>query len=395
MSIKAYPEAWATHAALRQAAGRWHRRGLLTASQQAAIAAAYPLGYYRPTWWVRVGLFVATAIGIGSTGGFTAVFLEAIARLHLGEFAYFVPWLLGSLVGLELLVRNSQHYRSGVDNALLYSALLAWACVVGYALRGTNFDSLASPSLALWLVPMLLALLVALVRYADPLVAAAAFAAALALGANALLQSSLGRALLPFGVLLLAGALLRALRGLPARADYFYYRPAYYVLRTLGLATLYLAGNYLVVREGNAALLGGGGPSAEIPFAGLFWALTLAVPLAYLGLALRHHDRLLLWLGVLALAFSAFTVRTYHAVLPPAVAATLAGALLLLGALAALRYLRQPRHSLTAEADDEGHPPVNLESFITLETAHVPAAPASGFEFGDGSTGGGGADGRF
>lgn len=394
MSFKAYPEAWANHAALRQAAGRWHRRGLLSASQQAAIVATYPVGYYRPAWWVRVGLLVATSIGVGSAVGFTAGFLEIVARLHLGELWYFGLWLLGSLVGLELLVRNSRHYRSGVDNALLYSALLAWAFVVGYGLRSTTFNSLASPGLAFWLVPMLLALLVALVRYADPLVAAAAFAAALALGANSLLQSSLGRALLPFGLLLAAGALLWALRGLPARADYFYYRPAYYVLRTLGLATLYLAGNYLVVREGNAALLGGGGPSAEIPFAALFWALTLAGPLAYLALALRRPDRLLLWLGALALAFSIFTVRTYHAVLPPAVAATLAGALLLLGALAALRYLRRPRHGLTAAAD-EARPPVNLESFLTLETAHVPTAPAPGFEFGGGSTGGGGAQGQF
>jgi hypothetical protein len=390
MSFRAYPEAWATHAALREAAQRWQRRGLLSASQQAAIAAAYPLGYYRPTWWVRVGLFVATSFCVSATS------VSIVALVAEWSFlAYGILLLVGSLLCLELLVRNSQHYRSGVDNALLYSTLLAWGCVVGYALRDTNFDSLASPRLALWLLPMLLALGLALVRYADPLVAAATWVAVLALEANVLLQSSLGRALLPFAVMLAAGALLWGLRGLPARADYFYYRPAYYVLRTLGLATLYLAGNYLVVREGNAALLGGGGPAAEIPFAGLFWALTLAVPLVYLVLGLRHHDRLLLWLGVLALAFAVFTVRTYHAVLPPAVAATLAGGLLLALALGALRYLRQPRHGFTAEADEDVRPPVNLESFVQLETAHVPAAPTPGFEFGGGSSGGGGAEGRF
>ncbi|NML66417.1 hypothetical protein HHL22_14490 [Hymenobacter sp. RP-2-7] len=390
MSFKAYPEAWATHAALREAAQRWQRRGLLTASQQVAIEAAYPLGYYRPAWWVRMALFIATAFCISATSG---SFAALVGEWH--PLFYSILLLLGSLLFLELLVRNGQHYRSGADNALLYSALLAWAWLIGYALRDTGFDSLASPRLALWLVPVLLALLLALVRYADPLVAAATWVAGLALGANALLQSSLGRALLPFGLMLAAGALLWGLRRLPARADYFYYRPAYYVLRTLGLATLYLAGNYLVVREGNAALRGGVGPSTEIPFAGLFWALTCAGPLAYLGLALRRHDRLLLWLGMLALAFSIFTLRTYHAVLPPAVAATLAGTLLLLGALAALRYLRRPRHGLTAEADDDVRPPVNLESFVQLETAHVPAAPTPGFEFGGGSTGGGGAEGRF
>ena len=391
MSFKAYPEAWATHAALRQAAGRWHQRGLLAASQQAAIAAAYPAEYYRPDWWVRVGLFIATALGIGSAAGAMGL----VTDFKLSPIAYGLVLLLGCLTALELLIQNGHHYRSGADNALLYSALLAWAFIMGYLLRNASFDSLGSPYLWRWLVLVLLALVVALVRYADPLVAAATCAATLALLANALLQSSMGRLLLPFAVMVVAGALLLALRQVPARADYWYYRPAYLTGRTLGLAVLYLAGNYLVVREGNAALLSGGGPSQQIPFAMLFWAFTFAGPLLYLVLALRRADRLLLWLGVLALAFASYTVRFYHSLLPPALAATLAGAALLAGALAALRYLRTPRHGLTAEADDEVPPPVSLETFLTAETAHVPAAPAPGFEFGGGSTGGGGAEGRF
>jgi hypothetical protein len=391
MSIKVYPAAWAQDDALRAAASRWQRRGLLTSAQQAAIEAAYPRGYQRPNNWIRLLLFGATLLAI-ATG------IGSLLVLTAGEFnplVYHLIVLVGLASLLELAIKNSRQYRSGVDNALLYSTLLAWAFLIEYMGRNTFSSSLTSPTLWLWLVPVLGALLVTLVRYADPLVAAISFVVALALLANILLQSALGRLLLPFGAMAVAGALLLALRRLLARPDYFYYRSAGLVLRTLGLAALYLAGNYLVVREGNAQLLGTGGPSGQIPLAPLFYVLTASMPMVYIMLGLRRHDRLLLNLGLLALAFSLFTLRYYRQLLPPEIAATVGGAVLLLGALAALRYLRVPRHGLTAAADAEASPHFNLESFIVAQTAHVPAAPEAGFQFGGGQSGGGGADSSY
>ena len=391
MNNKAYPSIWANDEAVRTAARRWWRLGLLEQAQHTAIEAAHPISYYRPAFWIRVVLFGATLLG-GITG---LVFLLLTTSGELNPFAYGAVVLLACLILLESLINNSHHYRSGVDNALLYGALLAWAFLVEYVGRDTISGSLASPTVWMLLLPMLLALLAALVRYADPLVAAASFVAGLALLANILLQSTLGRLLLPFGMMAAAAALLLALRRLPARPDYFYYRSAGLVLRVLGLAGLYLAGNYLVVREGNAQLLGGGGPSAQIPLAPLFYACTAGIPLVYMVLGLRRHDRLLLTLGLLALAFSLFTLRYYRQVLPPEIAATVGGAVLLLGALAALRYLRAPRHGLTAAADTEAAPHFNLESLVVAQTAHAPTAPAAGFEFGGGHSGGGGAEGSY
>jgi hypothetical protein len=63
--------------------------------------------------------------------------------------------------------------------------------------------------------------------------------------------------------------------------------------------------------------------------------------------------------------------------------------------LAALRYLRTPRHGLTAAPDDEATPHFNLESLIVAQTAHVPAAPEAGFQFGGGHSGGGGANSTY
>ncbi|TVT37670.1 hypothetical protein FNT36_21080 [Hymenobacter setariae] len=391
MNTKAYPATWAQGDAVRAAASRWQRRGLLTPAQRATIEAAHPVTYYRPNNWIRVLLFVVTLLGAGTAMASATI----TTAFELGPVAYALLTLIGHLAALELLIKKSRYYRSGVDNALLYGALLAWAFLIACLGRDTDPSALTDPALWRWLVPVLLALLAALVRYADPLVAATSFAAAFALLFNVLLQSALGRLLLPFGMMAAAGALLLALRQLPARDDYFYYRSAGLVLRTLGLAVFYLAGNYLVVREGNAQLLGGGGPSTQIPLAPLFYVFTAGIPLVYIGLALRRHDRLLLTLGLLALAFSIFTLRNYRSLLPPEIAATVGGAVLLLGALAALRYLRTPRHGLTAAADAEARPYFNLESLVVAETAHAPAAPEPGFEFGGGHSGGGGADSSY
>lgn len=387
MSLNAYPLVWATADAMRTAAHRWQQRGLLTPAQRAAIDAAYPSHYYRPNIWIRVLLLLLTGLGVAVGLGFAA--LVTVGSLPPVVYGGLV--LVGAVALLELVIKKSSHYRSGVDNALLYSALLAWRFLASELSEQLAASSSVSTCLLLLLLPVLLA---ALVRYADPLVAAASFAATFALLGNVLLQSALGRLLLPFGVMAAAGALLLALRPLPARADYFYYRSAGLVLRTLGLAVLYLAGNYLVVREGNAYLLGGG-PSAQIPLAPLFYACTAGIPLVYIALGLRRHDRLLLTLGLLALAFSLFTLRYYRSLLPPEVAATLGGAVLLLGALAALRYLRTPRHGLTAAADTDTAPHFNLASLVVAQMAHAPAAPVAGFEFGGGQSGGGGAESSY
>ena len=399
MKLKAYPPEWADHDALRAAVHRWQRRGLLTAEQQAAIHAAHPVAYVRPLLFLRVGLFIATWLGVGSVAGS----LVAITQFDGGVAPYCLVVLAGALLVLELVIRNNRHYHSGVDNALLYAALCAWGGLVFYvlyqlaplALRGDWL--LGGPVLWLGLLLLLAAQVVALLRYADPVVAVATFGTALVLLVSVVLTTSLGFLLLPFAVMAAAAGLHIWLRKLEARPDYFYYRSCLLVLRTLALAVIYLAGNYLVLREGQAELLDKyhTGPSAQIPLAWLFYASTAIVPLAYIGLGLRRHDRLLLSLGVLALAFSLFTLRYYHAVLPPELAATFGGLLLIALTLAALRYLRTARHGFTAAADDAHNPHFNLESVITAQTAHVPAAPEAGFQFGGGQSSGGGAEGAF
>ncbi|RFP66121.1 hypothetical protein D0N36_05220 [Hymenobacter lapidiphilus] len=404
---KAYNPVWARNSALQAAAYRWNRRGLLPLPQLQAIREAYPLDYYRPNIYLRILLFLLTVLGYVAAGGIIAVSAYELLQSTLSSSDTAIIGLIALLAAvagqlvLRQIITSSRTYHAGSDQALLYLSLSfaggALYCFMLVLLPpSADLFALTSPYLALWLLPVLALLLWATARFGDALVAALAYMVALLLLANALLQFGVGRLMLPFAVMALAAVLYRLVRYLATRTDYWYYRTCFITLEVLALATFYLGGNYLVVREDNAAI-GGLPVSTQIPFAPVFYVLTALVPLFYLYYGLRRHRRTWLLTGLVALAFSGYTLRFYHSVLPPAVASALLGAFLIGLMAAALRYLRTPRHGLTAApADDSGgRPGLNLEALIVAQTAHAPQAPEPGLQFGGGQSGGGGAQGQY
>lgn len=399
MRLQAYNPDWAFSAALRGHAARWQRQLLLSAGQLAAIEAAYATDFYRPAWALRVGLFLFTWFGMSMSGGLVLLLTGA-------SFVLSSVFCCGACFAiLELLIRERRLYRCGIDSALLYGGLGTAVFLIFYVFfelvlpisLGAGFDLRNG-----WLMPPLLLcgglLAAATVRYADALVAAAAFGAVLLLVTLLGLQSRAGQTLLPFLLMGTAGAALLmrryAVRRLAQTLLADYYATCLLTLKVLALAVLYLAGNYLVVREGNASLLHLH-ESAQIPFAPLFYFFTAAIPAVYIVLGLRRADRALLLTGLVTLVFSLYTLRHYHSVMPPEVAAVSAGVLLTVLAAALLRALRPARWGYTSLPDDVPQH-FNFENLIQAQTAHAPGAPAAGsFAFGGGSSGGGGATGQF
>lgn len=392
MATKAYNPAWARHAAVRQAAARWQKQGFITPAQHTAIEAAHPLDYYRPNIFLRIGLFFFTCLGALAGAGFIGM----ITEFNLPAIC--LACGLGAFFLLEAIIHNPpRHYASGFDTALLYIGLVNVAALLAYgyeqALPSSYTRDFDSPATGLLLVPLLALFAAATVRYADRLVGAFTYLLYLAIVANVMLQSAIGQALLPFAIMLASGGAYLLFRRLSRRADADYYQPALMLAKVLALATFYLGGNYLVVREGNA-VLHHQYESTQVPFAPLFYLFTVAIPLLYIVLGLRRHNRPMLLLGLLVVGFSIYTYRHYRSLLPVEIALSLGGLVLIAFAAWALRYLRTPRHGLSAASDDE-EPHFNLESLIVAETAEVPAAQPTGFAFGGGGSGGGGATGQF
>ncbi|OON70605.1 hypothetical protein [Hymenobacter sp. CRA2] len=401
MSLYAYDPIWPRHEAIQEQATRWHKRGLLSAEQLTAVQAAFPLTFYRPHLFLRIGLFLFTTLGALAGVGFVGM---------MCQFHFLGMLLLSLAIGavvLELVVRGKHLYHSGADNALLYLELAGLVTLIFYLvyrqLNQYGYEDVQDPVpgtvlLSVALLFTLVVLLLATLRYADRLVAIATYLNALLLLGNLLLMLPHGTLLLPFALgAASAGAYVWFTRQLRQPERQYYHR-CLRLLRGVALGTAYLSVNYWAVREGNAALLPGYVyQSPQIPLAPLFYLFTAGIPLVYLLQGLRRPDRTWLWLGLLTAAFSVFTLRYYRSVLPAPWAATLAGALLTGVAVWATRYLRRPHHGLTAAADEAEDPQLNLESLIVAQTAHSAptATEAAGVQFGGGHSGGGGATGAY
>ncbi|UOQ71739.1 hypothetical protein [Hymenobacter cellulosilyticus] len=407
MSKKAYNEEWIFNRLVQDTARRWGKAKLLLPEQVKAIGEAFPSEFYQPHLFIRIALFIFTCLGNMTAAGlvFLAVMGIGSPRGDSEEVRGLLGCLLcggGSLLLLEVLISSNHLYRSGVDNALLYLgvAYFAVALVIGYDLlmpHSIDLDDLQEYGL-LWPLLALLAvvMLTAIIRYADPLAAALTQLLYLGIVGAVVLRLPLGRALLPFALMLACVGSYWLVRQLTRRPDYLYYRPAVRTVKALTLAFFYLAGNYLVVREANA-LLNHLEFSQQIPFAPLFYLFTVAIPLVYLYQGLRRADRILLYAGLLGLCFSIYTYRFYRSVLPPEWALTLGGLFLIGLSGWALRYLRPARHGLTSQpAGSPAFSQLNLESLVmshVTESSLQPHEP--GFQFGGGESGGGGAEGKW
>ncbi|GAB3296842.1 hypothetical protein [Hymenobacter tenuis] len=409
MKAKAYNEQWIFNGFVQKAARRWRKSHLLSDAHVSDITQAFPDEHYSPHLFIKITLFIFTCIG--SAGASLLFFLSVLGSFSNGNSSVDEESLIMScsllcsvfaFILLETLIVSKRLYRSGVDNALLYIALGFGVAALLYFYNKALIGSLdLEGSLVrgvLWqlLLPVWFLLLVALVRYADPLVGAVSFGVYLAIVVAFMLPFALGKALLPFALMLATVGSYYTTTQLARRADYPYYQTCLRTLKVLALACFYLAGNYLVVREANA-LLNNLSVSVQISFAPLFYVFTAAIPVLYIYRGLRHFDRIFLHTGLVALAFSLYTYRFYRQLLPPEVALTLGGALLIVVAGWALRYLRSTRHGLTSQpADSPEFSQLNLEALVMSHvTENQLKAPEPSFQFGGGTSGGGGADGNY
>jgi uncharacterized membrane protein YgcG len=166
----------------------------------------------------------------------------------------------------------------------------------------------------------------------------------------------------------------------------------------ISLIVIYLSGNYLVVRELSIELMGLALEDGEdIPFAIVFYALTVIIPITFLYFGLRKKDVVLLRVSLILIAFSVFTFKYYYGFGHPEITLTVAGAVLTIASVLLLNYLKVTRHGYTREnLLSEKWGDTNLQAFIVSQTmGGNQVTPEQGFEGGGGDFGGGGASGKF
>jgi hypothetical protein len=214
---------------------------------------------------------------------------------------------------------------------------------------------------------------------------------------------TIGQSILPFAMMLLAGLIyLFSNKTLKNLSSPYYYN-GLKLAKGYCLILFYLAGNYLVVRELNSLISDKfyyNNPSTEIPFSLLFWAFTVLIPIIYLVFSLKNKDRMMLWIGFLALCFSILTIRMYHHILPPEVALTIGGLVLFAFTYFAIKKTKHKETGITFKADRFTDPNTftNLQTLVVASQFGLKpeAKPEeSPMKFGGGGFSGGGSNGEF
>ncbi|WP_394994834.1 hypothetical protein [Emticicia sp.] len=378
---KAYNEIWVENIGNQSIIENWHEQKLLSEEQFDAAQKEFPVGFHRSNIFVKIGLFIFTNIVTSASIGFISIFLAALVSESTAAFSI-ISLIYGgvSFYFLEFFIKKNNLYRSGADNALLYAMI---GSLIAFFILLPNINL---PVWAYYFI-ILIILLPALIRYADPLVAIGVYLTWIALWFIIVTKFPIGKLILPFVIMIVSAASYFFIQFWKKTENSSYYTDCQDIIKILTLATFYLGGNYYVVREGNA-MLNDLSNSIQIAFTPLFYFFTAAIPVFYIVRGLQKHDRKFLIVGMLALAFSIFTYRHYFSILPLEWASTIGGAILVLLSILAIRALKTPKYRLTYEPHRKNKFQ-NLEAFIVNQAIQQPNQPDK-MQFGEGNFGGGG-----
>ncbi len=386
----AYNRQWLNALLVQKSAESWHKKSLLTDAQHQQIQEQYPVGFYSPNVFIRIGLGFFCYILLGACQSFFWVMAGIATDWNdmlpvMGTVCLLLG--AGTLLALEYLIRTRHHYASGIDDVLLYAGI--GQVIAGMLLFIANTDKplpffcLAFPFLA-----------AGAIRYLDRLLTFLAYSCLLfiiLLIVNEIPEMALY--LLPFTGILFSAAAHWFAKKNQQRTDWQPWAGNLQVVEVLSLITLYLSGNYWMIQQSAEELFG----FAQVPLAWFFWAFTFAMPVGFVFMGLRTKDRVLLWMGLGCLAFAVFTFRSYFHVLPLPTAATIAGALLFAVAYFSIQYLKKGKVLFTYAPDDTGKPLfVEAETLIIAQTfGNTSQTPENDLSFGGGKFGGGGAGGDY
>ncbi len=350
----------------------------------------FPVGFYSPNLFIRIGLFIlTTVIATFTLGIFSLMSLQNIDK-HFHLLILFIGLL--SYAALEFFVKEKKQFRSGVDDALMW----IFAICMLFSINGAfeyNLPYLKNGVLVFALAAYLF------LRFADSLMACIVVLAFLTSAflfyfpINNFTQSTT-----PFVLMFMAAAVYIFANSLYKNYKVRHYKAGLKIMEAVALLCFYTASNYFVVQQvSNAFLLGSyAETNTHVPYGWLFWFFTIAIPLFYIFRGIQKKDVVFLRVGLILIAAIVFTIRIYYSVMPMEIAMLIGGVFFIAISYALTKYLSQPKCGFTSaeiiSKNKDGK--INIESLVIAETfSHTTSEPTT--TFGGGSGGGGGASGEF
>ena len=130
----AYNKVWLANMRLQAELKKDRLKGFISDAEFKGITEKYPVGFYTPGLFARIGLFILTCVVISFGDGLLTLFFAA------SDLSFTFGWMffMGLLTygALEFMVKTRHHYRSGIDDALLF--ISGCLFVTGFAIMLTH-----------------------------------------------------------------------------------------------------------------------------------------------------------------------------------------------------------------------------------------------------------------
>lgn len=382
---------------LEEQANQLKRSGFISSEQYKKISSQLVRLKSQNNIFIRLLFYILGCMLYASICGFISLLLFAT---NGNEYVYFVYFF--ALIGFgskELLSHGMNFFGYGIDDAFILGGIGTLLTAIGL-----SFEQNYQTNYQLIIIILAIASSISYLRYLN--LSLALLACIGIAGSVAYLTFEyliIGKSILPFEMMLLSASGYFFSHKKLQNLTLPYYYNGLKLTKGFCLIVFYLAGNYYVVRELNAALSAEyypDGVSPEIPFAILFWILTFTIPVVYIILSLKNKDRMMLWIGFIACCFSFFSFRIYHHILPPEVALTFGGLIVFGFAYFAIKKTKYNETGITFKVDRFTNPNAfaNLQVLVTASQFGLKpevTVEESPMEFGGGGFSGGGSSGEF
>jgi hypothetical protein len=340
---------------------KWCNHGFIDEIQLKNIESEYTCSFYHPNIFIRILLFLATLLALsGVTGLLVLIFGNTQVSESLISFLCFFYGLALFVITEKLLIGEHHHFKSGVTESLLYHAC-------AFVIVGISW--MADFNVYIILIACLLVFSFSAVRYLD-LITTAASMCSLASIIFYFLYEAGGtfQQVIPFVFIVSFGSIYVIMQ--KAKAQQHSWSLNIMIAEAISLLLVYAAGNYLVVRELSINVMGlEMKEGQDIPFAYLFYTLTVMLPLSFLYAGIKRKDSLILRVSLITTAFTALTFKYYYGFGHPEISLTVAGALLFSIAILLFNYLKKVRNGFTRENHlVEKWANLNLQAFVVSQT---------------------------
>ena len=383
----AYNKTWLDNLFIKEEAENAFYLNHINSSEKENIESLYPVGFYTPNFFIRIGLFFLTVVIAGFSLGLLALLLmDNIENSFKGIILFFGLAAYGML---EFFVRSNKHYRSGVDDALLW--ISAFSIIISLNLL-FEFSFLTN-AIIIFIVAGYFS-----VRFADWVMTCITTIAFLAIIFLFYLKAgTFARFTVPFILMGVCSIIYFFIKKIFEQKKYSHYYINGIVVQTTLLFGFYLAGNYFAVTEMSKQFFHSLKENESISLGWLFWIFTVAIPVLYIWWGVKKKDVVLIRAGLILIAAMIFTIRFYYAVLPLETAMVLGGIFLIAVSYALTKYLATSKNGFTSAEllNQSAQNKLNIEALIISETFGNIHSPAAATNFGGGSGGGAGASGEF